>query len=207
MYQAGICSGDKEMSARVERFILAGHRIKVYKYISENELQQELLYHEVSSDILLLDLDDSENHIQLARSIQEENQHIKVIFVTENAMQAADIFEAEPTYLLLKPVCRKKLDHALDKAIQKLCAGEQSELKFFANKKLIRVLYEDIFYVESDKRYLIIYQKNRTDRMTMKLSELVKKLPSSFVRCHQSYVVNINKIIHFEKNEIVLERV
>lgn len=36
MYQVGICSGDKEMSARVERFILAGHRIKVYKYISES---------------------------------------------------------------------------------------------------------------------------------------------------------------------------
>lgn len=51
----------------------------------------------------------------------------------------------------------------------------------------------------------MIYRKSRTDRVLMKLSDLMSELPDYFVRCHQSYAINIQKIVKFEKSGIEME--
>ena len=47
--------------------------------------------------------------------------------------------------------------------------------------------------------------EGKCDTVTMKLSAIMEKLPDYFIRCHQSYVVNIDKIVRLEKNQIMLE--
>lgn len=205
MYRVGIYSADKTISNVLENWIKRNYQIKVYKYISERELHIEMSCGNFLSDILIMDIQYSKSGISLASSIQEKYPHVKIIFIAETTAEASNIFNAEPTYLLLKPLEFKKFYLAMNKAIHKLQESEEQMLKLYFKNKLIRIPYQEIFYIESNYRYLFIHQKDKTDRVLMKLSDLTEKLPEYFVRCHQSYAVNINKIIKFEKNKIVID--
>lgn len=205
MYQIGICSQDKTIPDKIGQSILSRYPVKVYKYVSANELLQEMGHQICDVDILLLDIWDSEDSIKLAKNIQEKNRCIMVIFIAGNISQAVNIFEADPIYLLIKPISRKKLYRAMDKAFQKLQKYQELEFRLYCNKRLIRIPYEHIFYIESEKRYLFIHHQGGTEKFSMKLSELMQRLPSFFVRCHQSYAVNIYKMVKFEKSEIIIE--
>lgn len=69
--------------------------------------------------------------------------------------------------------------------------------------KLLFLLPEEILYVESDGNYSTIHLENNQKLViTKKLKEVDKLLPStSFFRIHNSFIVNLNKIKEFIKNE------
>lgn len=205
MYQVGIYSEDRAVLNIFENLIINKKLLKLYRYSSEYEIKMELVNGGVASDILVIDIQGNWERISLARDIQEKDSHVKIIFIAESTEDVSDIFEAEPIYLLLKPIVSKKLYSAVDKAVAKLKEREKQELELRFKDRIIRIPYQDILYVESDRRYLIIYQTFGMDRVMMKMSEILEMLPGYFVRCHQSYTVNIHKIIKFHKNEIVME--
>lgn len=178
---------------------------KVDKYHSASELCLEMANRTGVWDILLIDIKDVQEHICVVREIQKRDSHIKIIFIIENAEDVSDVFEAEPTYLLLKPFSMGKLYRAMDKAVGKLQEEEKQILRLYFKERVICIPYQEILYVESDLRYLIIHRKNGTDRILMKMSEMMERLPKYFIRCHQSYVVNMHRIVKLERNGIVIE--
>lgn len=201
MYQAGIFSEDIMFSDTLKKMIQAKYHWKIYQYRSKEELRLEVSF----PDILVMDIQNQDSCILLAKKIQERDSHVKIIFVAGNINEVSEIFEAEPTYLLLKPLEKRMLYQALEKAVRKLCKHEEQMLKLYFRDKRICVPCHEIFYIESDRRYLMIYRKSRTDRVLMKLSDLMSELPDYFVRCHQSYAINIQKIVKFEKSGIEME--
>ena len=64
-----------------------------------------------------------------------------------------------------------------------------------ADKKLIRVKFSDILYIEGLKDYVIIRLEVGRVISLQTMKSLEDKLPSSqFVRVHRSYIVGMNKI-------------
>lgn len=58
--------------------------------------------------------------------------------------------------------------------------------------------------MESSRRNLTIYEAGESSRVLMKLSDMEKLLPEYFLRCHQSYLVNMDRIRKFTLDGIVL---
>lgn len=130
-----------------------------------------------------------------------------VIFTTAFPNYAIEGFELDAVDYLLKPISADRFMKAANKAIEqiKLRQGKQagaeggvdeSEFIFVkADKKYVKVRYDEIIYIEGLKDYVII--KLLTGRVitlqTMK--SLEDKLPTkSFKRIHRSYIVNLDKI-------------
>ena len=63
----------------------------------------------------------------------------------------------------------------------------------------------DIVYVESDKRILYIYERNQIYKVYMKLDELEAMELPGFLRCHKSYMVNMNYIKYLSAEGIILK--
>ena len=64
-----------------------------------------------------------------------------------------------------------------------------------ADKKLIRVKFSDILYIEGLKDYVIIRLEAGRVISLQTMKSLEDKLPASqFVRVHRSYIVGMNKI-------------
>jgi len=127
-----------------------------------------------------------------------------VIFTTAYPNFALEGFELNAVDYLLKPISLERFLKGINKAKEQLDlqkgikSTQQPALDYFfvkADKKLVKVNYTDIIYIEGLKDYVIIKMENGRviTLQTMKLLE--SKLPGdNFQRIHRSYIVNIKKI-------------
>jgi len=149
-------------------------------------------------DMAILDINiEDGNGIELARKLQKLYPHIKVIFLTGYLHYAADIFQATPVYFLVKPIQDERLFEAMDRAIVSVDKLRHDMLQVSIKGKICRVLMEDIRYIESEKRTLHIYEKNGKISVLKQINAIEPELPEQFLRCHQSYCVNMNWIKEF----------
>ena len=69
----------------------------------------------------------------------------------------------------------------------------------------VKVLFEDILYLEAAGNYVSFVLKERTILSRSTFNEAVTQLPSDkFVRTHRSFVVAINKIDKLEKHQVTI---
>ena len=129
-----------------------------------------------------------------------------VIFTTAFPNYAIEGFELDAVDYLLKPISADRFMKAANKAIEQIklrqakqsgeATNDETEFIFVkADKKYVKVKYDDIIYIEGLKDYVII--KLLTGRVitlqTMK--SLEDKLPGKvFKRIHRSYIINLDKI-------------
>jgi len=128
-----------------------------------------------------------------------------VIFTTAYPNYAIEGFELNALDYLLKPISLDRFLKASNKAIERIAqqqpqntAREIPETDYMfvkADKKLVKVNYEDIVYIEGLKDYVIIKLEQERVITLQTMKSLEEKLPASkFKRIHRSFIVNIKKI-------------
>ncbi len=134
----------------------------------------------------------------------------KVIFTTAHKDFAIEAFELDAVDYLLKPISFERFV----KAVNKYCllntiapdspATSPGFLYFRVDRKMVKVFLEDILYIESFKDYIVIHRENEQKiRVKQTLNSVENMLPkSSFMRIHRSYLVSIEKITAYTKNDI-----
>lgn len=157
------------------------------------------------TDIVIMDIVFEQNNgITAAKTLQQLSRNVKVIFISGCLEYAADIFEAEPLYFLVKPIKENKLVDAIDRALEKIREEDRNCILLQSRGEIVKIKIDDIWYVESSRRNLTIYEAGESSRVLMKLSDMEKLLPEYFLRCHQSYLVNLDRIKKFTLDGIVL---
>lgn len=141
-----------------------------------------------------------------------------VIFTTAFAEYAVDGFELDAVDYLLKPISMDRFMKAVSKATDRIQIKKQGNSTieeigddyFFvkSDKKLIKVNFSDIIYIEGLKDYVIIRMENSRVIALQTMKSLEEKLQSlNFRRVHRSYIVNIDKIIALDGNALeVMEK-
>lgn len=129
-----------------------------------------------------------------------------VVFTTAYSEYAVEGFELDALDYLLKPISMDRFLKAVNKAEEKLSerGGANStgldlenETYFFvkADKKLIKVNFDNIIYIEGLKDYVILRQDGTRVITLQTMKSLEARLPSHmFKRIHRSYIVNTKKI-------------
>ena len=130
-----------------------------------------------------------------------------VVFTTAFAEYAVEGFELNATDYLLKPIAFDRFLKAVNKV--KEVIGKKGELKseefFFvkADKKLVKIHYDEILYIEGLKDYVIIKKEEGRVIALQTMKSLESKLPDDkFMRVHRSYIINVNKIKAIVGNSI-----
>ncbi|WP_211356881.1 LytR/AlgR family response regulator transcription factor [Phaeodactylibacter luteus] len=133
-----------------------------------------------------------------------------VIFTTAYPNYAVEGFELNALDYLLKPISLERFMKAANKAVEQIelrrqgkagaqpaAEAEEDPGYIFvkADKKLVKINYEDILYIEGLKDYVIIRQDNNRVITLQTMKSLEDKLPTKlFKRIHRSYIVNIERI-------------
>lgn len=127
-----------------------------------------------------------------------------VIFTTAYPNHALEGFELNALDYLLKPISLERFMKAANKAIEQVelqsreaPATTEGPGFFFvkADKKLVKVHYDDIIYIEGLKDYVIIRMENDRVITLQTMKSLESKLPNpQFKRIHRSYIVNVDRI-------------
>ena len=158
-----------------------------------------------NNDIDLMFLDIQMPQITGVEFLKSLDNPPEVIFTTAYPDYAVEGFELNAVDYLLKPISLDRFMKAVNKVSSKI--GQKSseggstlemEGDFFfvkADKKLIKVDFDDIIYIEGLKDYVIIRQEAGRVITLQTMKSLEAKLPETiFKRVHRSYIVNIHKI-------------
>jgi DNA-binding LytR/AlgR family response regulator len=162
------------------------------------------------ADLLFLDIRmPSVSGIEISRLIPKD---IMVIFTTAYSEYAVEGFNVNAVDYLLKPFTYDRFLQAVNKAndFYNFYHRQESALQQFifirADYSLIKIMLEDILYVEGLDDYLKIFLKDRKPvvaRLTMK--GMLEKLPASdFVRVHRSFIVPVKRIERLRNKSLLV---
>lgn len=143
-----------------------------------------------------------------------------VIFTTAYPNYAIQGFDLNALDYLLKPISLERFMKAVNKALEQAdlinrenhsASQAQDGMDFFfvkADKKLVKVNFADIIYIEGLKDYVIIRLLHGRVITLQTMKSLEDKLPfGRFKRIHRSYIVAMDKITAIEGNMVeVLEK-
>lgn len=175
------------------------------------EAQQILENNEV--DLIFLDIQMPQiTGLDWLRSLRNPPLTIITTAFPDYALEGYDLNVVD---YLLKPIAFDRFFKALNKAKEQLKRADpivssvaESFIYVKADKKLVRVNFSDVVYIEGLKDYVIIRLEGDRIITLQTMKSLEEKLPSTiFKRIHRSYIINIHKIKALDSNgvEVVLK--
>jgi DNA-binding LytR/AlgR family response regulator len=196
---------------RVESLELAGscsNAVEALSFLQSNTV-----------DLLFLDI--QMPHILGTNFLRTLKNPPKVIFTTAYRKYAVEGFELDAVDFLLKPISFDRFLKAVNKIFKinvqsNLMENErpdnkgdqaQSFLYFRSDRKMVKVLFDDILYIEGLRDYIRIFTATKSIVTKHLLASLEEMLPSdSFLRIHRSYIVSVGKIDSFNGDIIEIAK-
>lgn len=178
----------------------------------------EVLKHE-DIDLMFLDIQMPQlTGIEFLKSLKQPPM---VIFTTAYDNYALEGYELNVIDYLLKPISLERFMKAVNKAqnqYELLKGGQAAEASVAeadpsdfifvkADKKLVKVKYSEIKYIEGLKDYVIIRTDTGRVITLQTMKSLEEKLPLNlFKRIHRSYIVALDKIEAIVGNMIEIDK-
>ncbi|MCH5212412.1 MAG: response regulator transcription factor [Oscillospiraceae bacterium] len=152
-------------------------------------------------DIIFLDIMlGGENGIELAKRIKELLPDVLFVFLTGYIDFAVQGYEVRAFRYLLKGSAETELERTLIEAVNEI--NKVSSFSFSYKQEFFKVKTNDILYMESDKRLIIIHAADKTYQYYGRLDEAEEL--SGFIRIHRSYLVNPERLVSLTKETAVL---
>ncbi|MDF3003407.1 MAG: response regulator of the LytR/AlgR family [Bacillota bacterium] len=176
---------------------------EIAAFRSGETLLSEVTDSGLTADILFLDIYmTGMDGIFVAQRICAERKDLKIIFLSSSSDHYPQAYEVFAFNYLVKPLNRKKLYAVLDRALEELNRKSDYKISFHYKSASYNVNCRDILYVESRDKLLLFHLVDGSVLQTYwRLDELIKELPKqSFIRCHQSFLVNTLHITEMGEN-------
>ena len=169
------------------------------KYMKENPV-----------DVLILDikLDSNISGLKLANEIRKTNKNIYLIFTTGHLEYALLAYQVKTFDYIPKPITIERLEQTMNRLFEDIQTDSQKFIPVGNTKILVNE--DDIYYIKKDGMKLIYHATDRDYETYLSFSRVLPTLPNTFVRCHKSYIINLNTVsnvdlqknlIHFKNNE------
>lgn len=154
-------------------------------------------------DLIILDIYmDKLLGIDVARKLRELDYKGDIVFCTATPDYAVASYDVGASGYLLKPHNLDKLCMVMDKVIKNVSI---SVYQIRRRNSEVRVPYNEIIFIESNNSKCTMHCVGGKEYVIYKrLGEIEESLRDErFLRCHRSYIVNMNYIIHVEKQFIL----
>ena len=130
--------------------------------------------------------------LDTVRVLAEEMPSASIILIGEAPADVERLFSMGIFYFLYPDITPERF-RFLERRMERNWFSDLEKYFIVENRNsTARIAYSDILYVMSDRRKVIIYQPNgKTDSLYCRLDEMEQKLDDRFIRCHQSYLINV----------------
>ena len=201
-------AGLDEILCMVEKeFREEGFDCSLNAFSDTKKLMNFLDANSAAVDIVLFDFcRQNQSYLRLANTISENYPDIDLLFISKPVytFPETDVSTVEPEYILSTPLSSDDLQRPLAKAVTTLTRYDSGKLTLFTKSQVYRLRHSRIDYISSSNRQLTIHGGENELCVYGKLSEVEEALGEDFLRCHQSYLVNMNRIMEFGKLSIKL---
>ena len=148
-------------------------------------------------DAVFLDIEMSgENGITAAKEIRKYDKNVLIIYVTSHESHMKESFSVRPFQFLVKPVSVEQFGLCFQEMRDEISSGD-FYFSYSYRKVSYKIPIQEILWFESDKRKALIITEKETCVVYRKLNEIedsLKDCKISFLRIHQSFLVNYRHI-------------
>ena len=161
--------------------------------------------------IFFLDIK-SVDGIEIAKIIRRRQEILNLpksilIFVTGYADFMSEAFDVHAFHYILKPIDIQKFFQIFAQAVAEI-ENIQSQTENFLLVKIDgftkKILLNDIFYIESQNKKVIIHTSTEIFSVYGKMDSYEIALKNNFFRCHRCFIVNFAKISAYTSDTIKL---
>ena len=146
--------------------------------------------------VLFLDIDlKSEiSGIDLANEIRKVNKDVYIIFTSAHLEYILIAYQCKTFDFIPKPLTSERVEETILRLMDDI-NGNMKKNSFIRIDNKNTIINEDnINFIKRDGMKLVFYTNTRTYETYSSFNKISDKLPSNFVRCHKSYIANINNI-------------
>ena len=160
---------------------------KILEYIKSNP-----------SDVLLLDINLKSNKsgLELAEEIRKVKKNSYLIFTTGHLEYAMVAYKYKTFDYIAKPITYDRLEDTIIRLFDDINGLNKRYLKIDNKNTLIDE--SEIQYIKRDGMKLIFHTSTRDYDTYSSFNKFQDKLPKTYIRCHKSYIANINQIKDIE---------
>lgn len=155
-------------------------------------------------DIVLMDIElkQQKNGIDYVKEVFSNSE---VIYITGYSKYCTKVYETSHIYFLLKPYNKKDFNKAINKAIDNINEKRKNMINVKTKDRYVKIKTDDIYCIESQKRKIIIHVNNKKYETYNTIKSIINYLPKYFIICHNSFIINLNKVRELTKNSFILE--
>lgn len=210
MIRIAICDDELYVVSQIEEMIIQlqnKYNIDIYvDAFYDGQTLCDYVMKNHAYDLVFLDIEmRALNGLQAAKLIKEKSSNTVLIFISNYDNYLRKLFEVESFRFLDKPIDWKKFEKYFLDAYKKINCYNYFEFKF--KKEIIKLPLDEIIYFESDNRLIYVWTNREKYKFYGKLNEIektIKEANKSFLRIHQSYLVNYNSIKIIKYHSVVL---
>ncbi|MBQ0058472.1 MAG: response regulator transcription factor [Lachnospiraceae bacterium] len=159
-------------------------------------------------DLYLLDvLMPGMTGIEGARHLNTRDNQPLIIFITSSMDAAIEGYGVNAAGFLLKPLAYDKYCETMERVFDRYLFPEEKTITITYNRVPVSIPLSQIMYLENKLHSVSIFLSDgRIFTESSKLSSYADKLTidDSFVRCHQSYIVNMKYVKDIDEAGFVL---
>lgn len=151
-----------------------------------------------SVDVFVLDiqLKSTMSGIELAEKIRAFNKDSYIIFTTGHLEYSLLAYKLKTFDYIPKPITLERLEETVLRLVDDINGTPKKYIKI--DNKNTLVDESEILYIKREGMKLIYHTTTKDYDTYSSFAKMDSLLPKNFVRCHKSFVVNLNRIIHVE---------
>lgn len=208
MIRIALCDDEKEMRLELSEQIHMYLLERGIKYqLSLFESGEELLESTDSFDLYFLDIQMKRlSGMETARQLRADKKGGYIVFITVLEDYVYDAFEVEAADYLVKPVRENRFLRMMERICVKLSAQKQRNLLISSKgNHCVSIPFDDIYYCEIVNHRLYVHTKHTVIDCRMKMEQAEQMVDHRFLKCHRSYLVNLDYVRGYKDNAVWLE--
>ena len=200
MFNIGICDDEKltceDLEEKVQKF---GDKIQMKMNMRIWHSGEELcdaLEEGLELDLLFLDIElITTNGVIIGDFIRNslENVETEIIYISSKSSYAMSLFKIQPLEFLMKPLDEKKVWRAALRWVH-IMEMKNKNFAYSIKGEYYKVPFKDIIYFYSDNKKVVIVLKNKKIHFNGKLKDVAKKVTTSFIFIHRSFLINLDYV-------------
>ena len=151
---------------------------------------------------------DRQEGIDCAYELNQRYPELQIIYMTEDVKKYSQHIFLKPVNLLgylTKPVDLVILKKLLEIAKEKQKQNDEKRVTIMCRNHRQIFYLDEILYLESRAHRTMIHTYEGEEVCRDKISDLEQRMGDTFVRCHQSFLVNMKYIRRIENESFKLE--
>ena len=187
------------------------------KYSKTNNVEFELIEYDKGEDVL----NDFQNHefdvflldicmrnlngLEVAQEIRKHNRDVLIVFITSSKEYAVEGYRVHATDYLVKPISYERIAETMN-WIAKNLNVDSKVIEILSNRVRMKVKVSTVMYAEVFNTVCVLHTTKEEYRTYITLEVLCGLLDDDrFIRCHRSFLVNMDYVDRIEEHNFVLK--